>query len=165
MLRPVAILTLIAFMSLAALEGDTRPRFAYTRAAAAGLDVEVAWKESGIWREGMVHNVITAEASATYVCLEGEQARVADRENIYDSLSAEGDFASTKLGVASGSLTLKPPGPGMFSCPPGQRLRLVCAKYTRLTCRDDTYAISSDLRGTFVSFEPGYSQFCDLDLR
>jgi len=165
MLRPIAILTLVATMSLAAVEGDSRPRFSYAQVAAAGLEAEVTWKEVGIWREGTVHNVVTAEASATYVCLEAGQARVADRQNVDDFLSVEGDFASTKGGFASGSLTLKPPGPGMFSCAPGERLQLVCARYTQLSCKDDTYAISSELRRTVVSFEPGYGQFCSLDLR
>jgi hypothetical protein len=164
MLRLVAIL-LVAAVSLAAVETDSRPRFSYARVAPAGLGVEVTWKESGLWPERVVHTVAMAEARATYVCLEPGQTRAADRQNVSDLVSAEGDFASTKRGFASGSLTLKAPGPGMFSCPPGQRLQLVCAMYTRLTCKDDTSAISSDLRRTLISFEPGYSHFCDLDLR
>jgi hypothetical protein len=165
MLRPVAILTLFAAASLAAVETDSRPRFSYTRVASTGLGVQVSWKESGLQPTQVVHNVIMAEARATYVCLEAGQTRAADRQNVDELVSAEGDFASTGRGLGSGSLILMPPGPGMFSCPPGQRLQLACAMYTRLTCKDDTYAISSDLRRTFVSFEPGYSHFCDLDLR
>jgi hypothetical protein len=165
MLRPVAILSLLAAASLAAVETDSRPRFSYTGVASAGLEVQVSWKESGLQPAQVVHNVIMAEARATYVCLEAGQKRAADRQNVDELVSAEGDFAATDHGLSSGSLILTSPGPGMFTCPPSQRLQLACAMYTRLTCKDDTYAISSDLRRTLVSFEPGYSQFCDLDLR
>jgi hypothetical protein len=165
MLRPVTILTLVAAASLAAVETDSRARFSHTRVASTGLSVQVSWKESGLQPARVVHNVIMAEARATYVCLEAGQTRAADRQNVDELVSAEGDFASTERGLVSGSLTLAPPGPGMFSCPPGQRLQLACSMYTRLTCKDDTFGISSDLRRTFISFEPGYSQLCDLDLR
>jgi hypothetical protein len=164
MLWRVTILTLIAAASLAAVETELRAKFSYTRAVSTGLGLQISWKESGLQPTRVVHNVIEAEASATYVCLEAGHTRAADRQNVDELLVAEGDFASTERGLGSGSLILTPPGSGTFSCPPGQRLQLVCSMYKRLTCKDDTFGISADLRRTFISFEPGYSQLCDLDL-
>jgi len=161
----IVLLMMISAALLVSAASEPTPKFVSTHAVPNNLDVEISWKESGLWPERVVHNVVTAEARATYVCLEPGETRAADRENIYDLVTAEGDFTSTKTGTASGKLTLRPPDPGMFSCPPRQRLQLVCAMYTQLSCKDDTFGISSGLRRTLVSFEPGYSHLCDLDLR
>lgn len=165
MLRSAAMLLIVFSAALAAAGDDINPKFVATNAAANGLEVEITWRESGLWPEMLIHNAVVGEATATYVCLEGGQTRLADRLNVDDLVRSEGEFTATRRGVASGMLSLKPPQPGMFSCAPGQRLKIACVMYTQLSCKDDTYAVSSDLRRTMVLFEPGYSQFCNLDLR
>ncbi len=169
MARTFSVLMIVAVLLLTAAAQDQKAQFTATRASSNGLDIEVSWKERGLWPESVIHNVITSEATATYVCLEGAPARMADHQNVDELLTVEGDFNATKQGSASGRLTLKPPSPGMFSCSPGQQLKLACVVYTRLTCRDDSSVISLLLRGKYVGryvlFQPGYSEFCDLDLR
>jgi hypothetical protein len=165
MLRTIAVLVIATALSLPAGAQDLNPGFATAQVASTDLNIEVSWRERGLWPESIIHNVITSESSATYVCLEGGKATMADRQNVDELVSAEGDFNATTHGSASGKLTLKPPSSGMFSCPPGQQLKIACAVYTNLICRDDRYAVSLQLRGRYVLFQPGYSEFCDLDLR
>jgi hypothetical protein len=164
-LRTIVVLMIATALSLPAAAQDLKPQFASAHVSSTGLDIEVSWSERGLWPESVIHNVITSEASATYVCLEGGKATMADRQNVNELVTAEGDFNATKHGSATGKLTLKPPSPGMFSCPPGQQLKLACAVYTNLICRDERYAVSLQLLGRYVLFQPSYSEFCNLDLR
>ncbi len=163
--RAVVLLVLAAALSHGAAAQDSKPHFAVAQVSSSGVEIEVIWKERGLSPDDVIHNVITSEASATYVCLDGGRTRMADRQNVNEVVTAEGDFNATTRGAISGRLTLKPPSPGMFSCPPGQQLKLACTVYANVSCRDDRYAISLPLRRKSVLFAPGYSEFCDLDLR
>jgi hypothetical protein len=161
----IASLILAGGLLLAGAGDKQAPKFVSTNVSSDNLEVEVGWKETGLWPEAEIHNVVVAEARATYVCVEDGQPTMSDRQNVYELVSAEGDFIATKRGVSSGKLTVKPPGPGMYSCSPGQRLKIACVAYSALSCKDERYAVSSELRRTIILFQPGYSQFCDLDLR
>ena len=51
---------------------------------------------------------------------------------------ATGTFNSGKNGQVTASLTAQPPGPGGFSCPPGQKLELAQVSYTNVLLTDLT---------------------------
>jgi len=164
---PGAIVSLILAggLLLGGAAADVAPKFVSTDVSSDNLEVEIRWKETGLWPKAEIRNSITAEARATYVCVGGGDETSPDHQNVSDLVSSEGDFTANDRGISSGQLSLKPPGPGMYSCSPGQELKLACVNYAALRCKDERYAISSDLRRTIVLFQPGYSQFCDLDLR
>jgi hypothetical protein len=161
----IVVLIASAALLLAGAGTEPNPKFVSTSVSTDNLEVEVAWKETGLWPEVEMHYVVVAEARATYVCVEAGQPAMSDRQDVYDLVSAEGDFTATKKGISSGKLALKPPGPGMYSCSPGQQLKIACVAYSAVSCKDERYALSSELRRTIVLFQPGYGKFCDLDLR
>jgi|SRR5215471_14800850 len=122
----------------------------------------VAWKEAGLGDTVAIDYTTSATAAATYVCLNGggKHPQAANKETITAPVSASGTFTSGKNGSILGELVLDPPGPGDFSCPPGQRLALACATYSGVVLSDDTNGVAVDLGGPFVGRDPVAGPFC-----
>lgn len=93
-----------------------------TSCSRVGLNLVCSFKETGL-ESGSVETVtLAANATATYQCINGGGSNPNDpkKTNINTRLSVSGSFSADKNGNIVGSLTLSPPGPGSFSCPPGQ---------------------------------------------
>ena len=95
----------------------------------------------------------TTDGKATYACINkgGNHPSATNKETVAGPVSASGTFSSGKNGSIIGSLTLLPPGPGAFSCPPGQKLVLGQVAYCNLDLADTTTPLDAEVAPTSVS--------------
>ena len=107
--------------------------------SAQGNNVVVTFKEAGLGNE-VTCITVRASATANYACYNGggKNPSAANKRSVNAQVVATNCF-SPHNGQISGSLTLTPPGPGDFSCPPGQRLRLDSVSYTNVSVQDTTH--------------------------
>src|SRR5262249_26536980 len=112
-----------------------------------------SWKESGLGDNLLINYTCSADATATYVCVNhgGGNPSASNKETVSGPVSANANFSSGKNGSITGSLTLNPPGPGSFSCPHGQALEIAQVSYTNVSLTDNTNGISAPIAGTFAS--------------
>ena len=105
----------------------------------------------GLGTNQLITYVASADASATYVCVNngGGNPSASNKTTVSGPVSATGTFSSGKNGSVNGSLTLTPPGPGGFSCPPGQTQAIAQVTYTNVAITDSTNGITEPIDGTF----------------
>lgn len=146
----VAMLVVLAFASTAQAQN---PHFIRASAAGpnAGGQLTVSFKESGLGDNQLITYVASADATATYACLNhgGNHPQAANKETVSGPVSATGTFSSGRNGTISQSLTLNPPSAGTFSCPSGQRLVLASVSYTNVAITDTTNGVTESIPGTF----------------
>jgi hypothetical protein len=111
----------------------------------------VSFKEAGLGTNQNIDYALTADATATYVCVNrgGANPSAQNKTTVAGPVIATGTFNSGKNGQVTASLTVSPP-PSDISCPPGQSLELASVTYTNVTLTDVTNGISVEL-GTFDS--------------
>jgi hypothetical protein len=111
----------------------------------------VSFMESGLGNNQLITYVASADATATYACINGggNHPKATNKETVSGPVSAEGTFSSGKNGTISRSLTLDPPSAGSFSCPSGQTLVLAFVSYTNVAITDTTNSVSESIAGTF----------------
>jgi hypothetical protein len=111
----------------------------------------VKFKEAGLGTNQNITYTLTADATATYVCVNrgGANPSAQNKTTVSGPVSATGTFNSGKNGNVTTSLTVSPP-PSDISCPPGQSLELASVTYTNVTLTDTTNGISITL-GDFSS--------------
>lgn len=111
----------------------------------------VSFKESGLGNNQLITYVASADATATYACINGggNHPQASNKETVSGPVSASGTFSSGKNGTISQSLTLNPPSAGSFSCPSGQRLVLAFVSYTNVAITDTTNSVTESIPGTF----------------
>jgi hypothetical protein len=112
----------------------------------------VSWKEAGLGDNQNISYVASADATATYVCVNrgGANPSAQNKTTVAGPVSAEGTFSSGKNGQITASLTVSPP-PSDISCPPGQSLQLAEVSYTNVSITDTTNGITETIPGTFSS--------------
>lgn len=123
---------------------STSTASALTAAASSSVtqaSLVVSFREAGLGaNEGTVIQV-TADASATYACLNagGNHPKASNKETVGAPVRAEGTFSSDKNGSINGTLTTGPaPGPGDFTCPSGQMLVLWSVTFSNIVLTDTT---------------------------
>ena len=111
----------------------------------------VSFKEAGLGANQNINYTLTADATATYVCVNrgGANPSAQNKTTVAGPVSASGTFNSGKNGQVTASLTVSPP-PSDISCPPGQSLELASVSYTNVTLTDTTNNVSISL-GNFSS--------------
>jgi|SRR5262245_9755622 len=109
-------------------------------ASLTDTDVAVCFKEAGLGNNQNISYAASANATATYVCVNngGNCPNAANKRTVSGPVIAQGTFNSGQNGSISQCLTLSPPGPGNFSCPGGQTLTLNAVSYTNLAITDTT---------------------------
>jgi len=129
------------------------PHFISAGAQLSGTNLVVSFKEAGLGTNQNINYTANATATATYVCVNngGANPSAANKTNVTAPVSASGTFNSGKNGNVVGSLTLSPPGPGGFSCPPGQTLALASVTYSSVSISDTTNGITEPISGTFTT--------------
>jgi hypothetical protein len=118
----------------------------------SGANLVVSFKEAGLGTNQLITYTANADATATYVCVVnrgGGNLSASNKTTVSGPVSATGTFSSGKNGQVTGSLTLNPPGPGSFSCPPGQSLEIAEVVYTNVSITDVTNGITEPIPGTF----------------
>jgi len=110
------------------------------------------FKEAGLGTNQLITYVLTADATATYVCVNngGSNPSAQNKTTVAGPVSATGTFSSGKNGNVTASLTVNPP-PSDISCPKGQTLKLAQVSYTNVVVTDTTNGISEPIPGTFDS--------------
>lgn len=86
-----------------------------------------------------------------YVCVNrgGKNPSAQNKELVAGPVSATGTFNSGKNGQVTASLAILPPGPGGFTCPPGQSQEIAQVIYTNVRITDDTNNVSLPFNHTF----------------
>jgi hypothetical protein len=154
MKRKIAILAL-AFMAVALTAQQAlaqNPHFVSASARLSGSNLIVSFKEAGLGTNQNINYVASADATATYVCVNrgGGNPSASNKTTVAGPVSATGTFSSGKNGQVNASLTLSPP-PSDISCPPGQSLELAQVSYTNVAITDTTNNVSESVAGTFDS--------------
>lgn len=145
----VTAFVLVGMMSSAALADS--PHFIRASARLSGANLVVSFKEAGLGNNQLITYVASADATATYVCVNngGGNPSAQNKTTVSGPVSASGTFSSGKNGTISQSLTLSPPGSGGFSCPPGQTLAIAQVTYTNVAITDTTNGVTESIPGTF----------------
>jgi len=112
----------------------------------------VSFKEAGLGTNQNITYVLSADATATYVCVNrgGANPSAQNKTTVAGPVSSTGTFSSGKNGQVTASLTVSPP-PSDISCPSGQTLQLAQVTYTNVTLTDTTNNVTADIPGTFDS--------------
>jgi hypothetical protein len=111
-----------------------------------------SFKEAGLGTNQNINYELTADATATYVCVNkgGSNPSAQNKTTVAGPVSATGTFSSGKNGNVSASLTVSPP-PSDISCPKGQTLQLASVSYTNVAISDTTNDVTEPIPGTFSS--------------
>jgi len=111
-----------------------------------GGNLVVSWKEAGLGDNQLIHYTVTADATATYVCVNGgnHNPSASNKTTVSGPVSASGTFSSGKNGNITASLSAAPPSAPDF-CPNGQKTELALVTYTNITLTDTTNNISVTL--------------------
>ena len=129
------------------------PHFISASAAFAGSgpNLSVSFKEAGLGDNQSITYVAGADATAVYACINGggNHPKATNKETVSGPVTATGTFSSGKNGTISQTLTLTPPGPGAFTCPPGQQLVLASVSYTNVSISDTNNSVTEAIAGTF----------------
>jgi len=154
MLRKVMLLAAMLAMSLVAAAPAlaVSPHFISASGTLnANGTLTANFKEAGLGTNTLTSYTLSADATATYVCVNngGANPSAQNKTTVAGPVSASGTFPSGKNGNVTASLTVSPP-PSDISCPPGQTLRLASVSYTNVTLTDTTNGISISL-GDFSS--------------
>lgn len=117
----------------------------------ANGSLTVNFKEAGLGTNALTSYTLSAQATATYVCVNkgGANPSAQNKTTVAGPVSASGTFPSGKNGNVTASLTVSPP-PSNITCPSGQKLELASVTYTGVTLTDTTDNISVSL-GDFSS--------------
>jgi hypothetical protein len=147
-----ALLGVVAALAIPAALADS-PHFVRASATLnSNGALTVSFKEAGLGTNQNIDYVASANATATYVCVNrgGSNPSASNKTTVSGPVSAGGTFSSGKNGSVSQSLTISPP-PAGISCPNGQSLQLASVSYTDVAITDTTNNVSESISGTFSS--------------
>ena len=147
-MRKIGIIAVLSLLALAlaavpALAASGSPHFIKS-ATNASIDqnsnLVVNFKEAGLSNGSVETITLSGTGTATYQCFNngGNHPKAGNKETVSSSESSTGQF-TVQNGNVTGSLSLAPPGPGSFSCPPGQTLEgPTNVSYSNVTLSDTT---------------------------
>lgn len=141
----VATAALVVMLATAAVALADSPHFIKaTGDVNADGSLTVSFKEAGLGDNQNINYLLTADATATYVCVNngGGNPSAKNKTTVSGPVSATDTFNSGKNGNVTASLTAGPPSAGAFSCPPGQSLELALVSYSNITLTDTTNGVS-----------------------
>jgi hypothetical protein len=150
MIAILAVLCMVGFTASAALA--VSPHFISASGTLnANGTLTVLFKEAGLGTNQNITYVLSADATATYVCVNrgGANPSASNKTTVSGPVSATGTFSSGKNGQVTASLTVSPP-PTTLTCPGGQSLELASVTYTNVTLTDTTNNVSISI-GDFSS--------------
>jgi hypothetical protein len=127
----IAVLSLMALAlavvpALAASPNTGSPHFVKSGTNASvdqSGNLVVNFKEAGLSNGSIETITLSGTGTADYQCFNNgsKHPKAANKETVSSSSSNTGQFR-VQNGNVTGTLTLAPPGPGDFTCPPGQTL-------------------------------------------
>ena len=148
----VATAALVVMLAMAAVATAQNEHFIRANASLNNQtgNLTVSFKEAGLGANQNINYVLSADATATYVCVNrgGANPSAQNKTTVAGPVSASGTFNSGKNGQVTASLTVSPP-PSDITCPPGQSLELASASYMNVVLTDITNNVSIAIPGTF----------------
>jgi hypothetical protein len=107
--------------------------------------LEVCFKEAGLGKNQNINYIASANASATYQCVNsgGNCPAAANKQDVSGPVTHSDSLSSGKNGSISGCVRVSPPE-STLSCPNGQDLVLSAISYTDIKIEDDTNGIEKD---------------------
>lgn len=153
-MKRLLVISCTAFLFLVALAAPalaTSPHFINASATLDGVNLDVSFKEAGLGSNQNIDYLASADATATYVCVNkgGANPSASNKTNVSGPVTAPGTFNSGKNGNVVASLTLEPPSAGSFSCPKGQTEAIAQVSYTNVAITDVTNGVTEPIAGTF----------------
>lgn len=110
----------------------------------------MSFKEAGLAAGSVETVTASATGTATYECVNNGGNVPTSKETVTTTVTKSGTFTADQNGNIVGTLTLMPPGPGSFSCPPGQTLvGPLNVSYTNVSVTDTTSGASISLPGKY----------------
>src|SRR5215211_448408 len=155
-MRKIGIIAVLSLMALAIVAVPALAQNEHFVRASGTLNnngtLTVAFKEAGLGTNQLITYTLTADSTATYVCVNrgGANPSAQNKTTVSGPVSATGTFSSGKNGQVTESLTVSPP-PSDITCPPGQSLELASVSYTNVVLTDTTNNISISVGDTFAS--------------
>ncbi len=150
----IALLSVLVMASItASFAFAASPHFVSTSASGPDSQGKLAvnFKEAGLGDNQLINYLASADATATYACINGggNHPQAANKVTVSGPVVAPGTFRSGKNGSISQSLPLSAPDKGSFSCPNGQKLVLAYVRYVNVGIADLTTPVSESIPGTF----------------
>jgi hypothetical protein len=140
--RLIAVAVLGLFMVSVAFAASAH--FINCSKSTSGNNLTASFKIAGLGNE-VTCVTVQATVEATYACINngGKNPSAANKRTVSEQRVATNCF-TPRNGQISGSLTLTPPGPGDFTCPPGQTLTLVAGSvsYSNVRIVDTTHNVT-----------------------
>jgi hypothetical protein len=124
----------VTALGLAAVAWADSPHWnSYSDSISSNGYLTCSFKEVGLGTISSTSITCTADATATYYCVNGgnNHPKAANKETTTEPVSGGGNYP-VRNGQTTGDITVAPPGPGDFSCPGGQRLVLGDVSYTNV---------------------------------
>jgi hypothetical protein len=155
-MRRVGIIAVLSMLLLAFAASAALAQNEHFVRASGSLNnngtLTVSFKEAGLGTNQNITYVLSADATATYVCVNrgGANPSAQNKTTVAGPVSSTGTFNSGKNGSVTASLTVSPP-PSDISCPRGQSLELASVSYTNVVLTDTTNNVSINIGGTFTS--------------
>jgi hypothetical protein len=146
-MRKIGIIAVLSLIALAVLAVPALAQNEHFIRASGALNANgsltVNFKEAGLGTNQNIDYALTADATATYVCVNrgGANPSAQNKTTVAGPVIATGTFNSGKNGQVTASLTVNPP-PSDISCPPGQSLELASVSYTNVVLTDTTNNVS-----------------------
>ena len=141
----IAVLSMLLVAFAASVALAQNPHFISSSATgpAANGNLTVNFKIAGLGDNETIIVTASADATATYVCVNrgGANPSAQNKTTVSGPVIATGTFASGKNGNVTASLTVQPP-PSDISCPRGQTLELASVSYTNVVLTDTTNDVS-----------------------
>jgi len=145
-----------AILPVAASASEGAHFFSDTTASVANSGaLTVHIDEAGLGT-GETNYSLTAEASATYACINGggNHPKAANKETFNEELSAGASF-QPKHGRVQADMFAGPLSAGSFTCPGGQKLVLAAVSYSNIVLTDTSNNVTDNLGSvsrTFIAF-------------
>jgi hypothetical protein len=148
----LTLLVVASISTLVVLAGKAHFIKSFTTVSCTNTsNLEVCFKEAGL-ESGSVETVtILGNGTADYQCINGgdKHPNAANKETVGGPLSNSTTFAADQNGNITGCILLSPPGPGDFSCPPGQQLvGPTNVTYSNVSLLDETSGATTSLGAT-----------------
>src|SRR5918995_2659507 len=146
-MRRVGIIAVLSMLLLAFAASAALAQNEHFIRASGSLNnngaLTVSFKEAGLGTNQNIDYALTADATATYVCVNrgGANPSAQNKTTVAGPVIATGTFNSGKSGQVTAFLTAQPP-PSDISCPPGQSLELASVSYTNIVLTDTTNNVS-----------------------
>ena len=145
-----------AILPIAASASEGAHFFSDTTASIASSGALIVHIDEAGLGTGETNYSLTAEASATYACINGggNHPKAANKETFNEELSV-GTTQKPKHGRVQADMSAGPLSAGSFTCPGGQKLVLAAVSYTHIVLTDTSNNVTDNLGSlseTFITF-------------